>query len=148
MPTTTKPSSLIRIARDVKSESEVTKQKLIGKLKLHRMLAIAIIEQFKGREKLLLTATRKAVLTCSGTSILGALVSRHPMQTLVLSAAAEHVQASGDGAKSFVLMLDAALREVERQLLTRPCAHQAAWLMRLSHATRWLQQVHLLCKAT
>lgn len=98
------------------------------------------------REKLLLTATRKAVLTCSGTSILGALVSRHPIQALVLSAAAEHVQASGDGAKSFVLMLDAALREVERQLLTRPSAHQAAWQMRLSRATCWLQQVLVLLK--
>ena len=91
------------------------------------------------REKLLLTAARKAVLTCSGASILSSIVSQHPIESLMLEAAAAHEQIAGDGVKAYALMLDAARAEVGQQLQALPKDRQAAWRVRLSRAVFWLQ---------
>ena len=91
------------------------------------------------REKLLLTAARKAVLTCSGASILSSIVSQHPIESLMLEAAAAHEQIAGDGVKAYALMLDAARAEVGQQLQALPKDRQAAWRVRLSRAVCWLQ---------
>lgn len=91
------------------------------------------------REKLLLTAARKAVLTCSGASILSSIVSQHPIESLMLEAASAHEQIAGDGVKAYALMLDAARAEVGQQLQALPKDRQAAWRVRLSRAVFWLQ---------
>ena len=91
------------------------------------------------REKLLLTAARKAVLTCSGASILSSIVSQHPIESLMLEAASAHEQIAGDGVKAYALMLDAARAEVGQQLQALPKDRQAAWRVRLSRAVCWLQ---------
>ena len=95
------------------------------------------------REKLLLTATRKAVLTCSGTAILSSFVSSHPVQRLVLDAASAQQQNAGDGQKAFVLMLDAARCEVDEQLRALPPDRRLAWRARLARAVVGLQ-MHVL----
>ncbi len=91
------------------------------------------------REKLLLTAARKAVITSGGANILSAVVSQHPVESLVLEAVSEHDEAVGDGVKAYALMLDAARAEIGRQLHALPEARRAAWRVRLSRAICWLQ---------
>ena len=62
-------------------------------------------------EKLLLTATGKAIFTCSGPSILNAFVTDDALQGLVVGAAQDHAAHAGDGTKAFVIMLAAALAD-------------------------------------
>ena len=83
-------------------------------------------------EKLLLTATGKAIFTCSGPSILTAAVNSDVAQGLVVQAAQAHAAHVGDGTKCFVLMLSAALGEVERQQRGLPDVRRYAWRLRLS----------------
>ena len=92
------------------------------------------------RDKLLLTATKKAVLTSSGASIISSLVTDHPLQRLVLDAAAAHSAQAGDGSKAFLLLLDAALRDAHRQLVALPAERRQSWRLRLSRAACWLAQ--------
>lgn len=92
-------------------------------------------------EKLLLTATGKAIFTCSGPSILTALSRKaDTMQGLVISAAQSHAASVGDGSKTFILMLAAALAEVEKQQGNLPEARQNAWRVQTAQATIWLAQ--------
>ena len=93
------------------------------------------------REKLLLTATRKAILTCNGSTILSALVSTHPLQSHVLKAALAQSSITGDGSKAVVIMLHAALDELDRQLFRLPWYRRASWRGRIGRAVRWLQRV-------
>ena len=91
-------------------------------------------------EKLVVTATGKAIFTCSGPSLLTAVGSDSPLQGLVLQAAQAHGADAGDGTKAFVIMLAAALEEVVRQQGCLPGAHRRAWRARLARAACWLAQ--------
>ena len=90
-------------------------------------------------QKLLLTATRKAVLTSSGGTILSVLPGDGVLEGLVLATASKLVKEVGDGSKTFVVMLAGALEEIDRQLLRLPTEERRrAWRVRLAMATRWL----------
>ena len=77
------------------------------------------------KEKLLVTATRRVLITSSGAAILASLVSAHPLARLVIDCATAHVQQVGDGGCAFVLLLHALLLEASRTLAALPLAQQA-----------------------
>ena len=93
------------------------------------------------REKLLVSATNKVIITSSGASILASLVASHPVMRWLLDAVAAHVQRAGDGASAFVLFLRGAIEEVERQLSQQPVARHAQFCQQLARALSSLQQV-------
>lgn len=72
------------------------------------------------KEKLLVSATRRVLITSSGATILSSLVSAHPLARLVIDCASAHVQHVGDGGCAFVLLLHALLLEVSRVLPPLP----------------------------
>ena len=72
------------------------------------------------KEKLLVSATRRVLITSSGATILSSLVSAHPLARLVIDCASAHVQHVGDGGCAFVLLLHALLLEVSRVLTPLP----------------------------
>lgn len=90
------------------------------------------------QEKLLVTATNRAILTRSGASILASLVCTHPVARWVLDAVAGHVARTGDGATSFVLLLCSALEEADIRLQQRPGLRR-----QLVRAIDWVRQVGL-----
>ena len=91
-------------------------------------------------EKLLLTAAGKAIFTCSGPSILTAAASTDPVQSLVVAAVNAHGASTGDGTKAFVVMLAAALAEIEQQQGLLPDSRRHAWRTRLARSACWLVQ--------
>lgn len=91
-------------------------------------------------EKLLLTAAGKAIFTCSGPSILTAAASSDPVQSLVVAAVKAHATSAGDGTKIFVIMLAAALAEIESQQRGLPLTQRHAWTTKLARSACWLVQ--------
>ena len=78
------------------------------------------------KEKLLVTATRRVLITSSGATILAALVTEHPVARFVIDAALAHSARVGEGASSFVLMVSAMLSDVAERLHALPPHRQAA----------------------
>jgi hypothetical protein len=76
------------------------------------------------KEKLIVSATRRVLITSSGAAILSSLVSAHPLTRLVIDCASAHVQHVGDGGCAFVLLLHALLLEVARALTPLPPAQR------------------------
>ena len=72
------------------------------------------------KEKLLVSAARRVLITSSGAAILSSLVSAHPLARLVIDCASAHVQHVGDGGCAFVLLLHALLLEVSKVLTPLP----------------------------
>ena len=91
-------------------------------------------------EKMILTSTGKALFTCSGPSILTAVASTNPVQGLIARSTQGHASHTGDGTKAMVIMLAAALAEVEQQQDSLPESQRSAWRARISRATCWLAQ--------
>ncbi|KAL1520803.1 hypothetical protein AB1Y20_022365 [Prymnesium parvum] len=87
------------------------------------------------REKLLISATNRVLITSSGASILASLVSDHPVTRWLLDTVAAHVAHAGDGATSFVLLLHYVLDEADALLRGR-----AASRIRLVRAVDWLRK--------
>ena len=76
-------------------------------------------------EKLLVSNTRKVIISSSGATILARLVGAHPIARLVLDCAQAHVRRAGDGASAFVLGVAAALRAADAELRERPALERA-----------------------
>ena len=106
--------------------------------RLHMLLASAY-GPMPG-EKIVLTATRKAVLTSSATTILANTVPATPAEGLVHKAATSLSATAGDGAKSFIIMTEAALLEARKQVDALPAARQSAHRVKLARAACWLVQ--------
>lgn len=88
------------------------------------------------REKLLVSATNKVLLTSSGASILASLVSTHPVARWVLDVIAAHSRHVGDGSTAFVLLLCGALEEANKLLRQQNSLQR----QRLACAVDWLRQ--------
>jgi hypothetical protein len=89
-------------------------------------------------EKLVLTNTKKAVLTSSGETILANAASADPLSELILKAALAQAKHAGDGTKAFIIMLSAASTELEFRRGRVPIDRQRAWKARLGRAFSWL----------
>ena len=92
------------------------------------------------RQKLLVTAARRVVITSSGASVLAALVTEHPVVRLVIDMALDHVARCGDGAASFVLMVCAGLRDVSAQLRGLPPHCRRTHVVRVARGLLHLAQ--------
>ena len=91
-------------------------------------------------EKLLVSNTRKVIISSSGATILARLVGAHPIARLVLDCAQAHVRRAGDGASAFVLGVAAALRAADAELRERPALERARHRRHLCWALVELQQ--------
>lgn len=89
-------------------------------------------------EKLILTAAGKAIFTCSGPSLLTSFTSDDAIQGLVMRAAQAQASHSGDGSKTFIIMVAAALAEIERQLGAVPGARRRSCLAMLARSASWV----------
>lgn len=94
-------------------------------------LAAAVESSFgpQPREKLLVSAVGRVLITSSGASILASLVAEPaewPVARYLIECALGHAASAGEGATAFVLMADAALRAIEAELapLTAPRRRQ------------------------
>ena len=74
------------------------------------------------------------------TTILANTVPATPAEGLVHKAATPLSATAGDGAKSFIIMTEAALPEARKQVDALPAARQSAHRVKLARAACWLVQ--------
>jgi hypothetical protein len=103
-----------------------------------RSLAEAVETAFgpQPREKLLVSAVGRVLITSSGASILQSLVTEpaeSPVARYIIDCALGHAESAGEGATAFILMADAALRSIEAVLAPLPPARRRAEQSRLAH---------------
>lgn len=94
------------------------------------------------RDKLLVSSTRKVLLTSSGATVLGSLVCAHPVARWAMDAVSSHVASVGDGATAFLLLLCAAFEQAHLHIHRQPS--QRCHLLR---AIDWLQQARAALRA-
>ena len=92
------------------------------------------------REKLLVSNTRRVLISSSGATILARLAGAHTIARMVLDCAQAHVLRAGDGASAFVLSVAAALRAADLELRERPALERARHRRHLCWALLELQQ--------
>ncbi|KAM5170699.1 BBSome complex assembly protein BBS10 [Mantella aurantiaca] len=68
----------------------------------------------EGGQVLFIKSTGELTITKDGKSILEYLLLDHPVARIIVSSASKHYSVTGDGVKSFVLLLCAFLREIQR----------------------------------
>src|SRR5262245_5565781 len=67
-----------------------------------------------GRDKMLVSATNRVVLTNSGYSILQSLITEHPICRYLISIITQHSARYGDGATALTLSIHASLQQMIR----------------------------------
>ncbi|KAG9490278.1 hypothetical protein GDO78_005914 [Eleutherodactylus coqui] len=103
----------------------------------------------EGGQVLFIKSTGDLLITKDGRSILECLLLDHPVARMVVSAASRHYSITGDGVKSFVLLLCAILRELQATadrnqglLLSRKATLKNQY-QRQGHASRRLSNILL-----
>lgn len=87
------------------------------------------------REKLLVSAVGRVLITSSGASILRSLVTEpaeSPVARYMIDCALRHAERAGEGATAFILMADAALCSIDAVLAPLPPARRRAEQARLA----------------
>jgi len=80
------------------------------------------------REKLLVSAVGRVLITSSGASILRSLVTEpaeSPVARYIIDCALRHAERAGEGATAFILMADAALCSIDAVLAPLPPARRS-----------------------
>jgi hypothetical protein len=103
-----------------------------------RSLAEAVETSFgpQPREKLLVSAVGRVLITSSGASILRSLVTEpaeSPVARYLIDCALGHADSAGEGATAFILMADAALCSIDALLAPLPPSRRRAEQSRLAH---------------
>ncbi|XP_026167806.1 BBSome complex assembly protein BBS10 [Mastacembelus armatus] len=74
----------------------------------------------EGGQVLFIRDTTEAMLSCSGTRILTALRLEHPVARMVVECVWKHSTATGDGSKTFILLLASLLRMIHTAACKEP----------------------------
>ncbi|XP_011605165.2 BBSome complex assembly protein BBS10 isoform X1 [Takifugu rubripes] len=73
-----------------------------------------------GGQVLFIRDTGQAMISCSGSRILSALRLEHPLARMVVDCVLKHSTATGDGSKTFVLLLTSLLRTIHASACKEP----------------------------